>query len=133
MSEQLKLPGGAICTACGPVGSAAYNSCNNQVAQGIIPSCAAPKGGTLAPTQAGAPAISTAYVSSSSQAVFGYNSAPPAVTGPTFWVQLGQRIGLLAVALTLFIMGLFLLFSKEVTQAAHTAASIATKAAIVGA
>lgn len=46
-------PGGAICTACGPTGSPAYLSCNAQVAAGIIPQCAAPKGGSVAPQQTG--------------------------------------------------------------------------------
>lgn len=46
-------PGGAICTACGPVGSPQYGACNAQVAVGIIPICAAPKGGSVAPVQIG--------------------------------------------------------------------------------
>ena len=46
-------PGGAICTACGPVGSPQYSACNAQVTVGIIPACAAPSGGSVAPVQVG--------------------------------------------------------------------------------
>lgn len=51
-------PGGAICTACGPVGSPQYNACNAQVSVGIIPMCAAPQGGG-APVQAGGSAVAS--------------------------------------------------------------------------
>lgn len=120
-------PGGSICLGCGPECSAAWMSCNTQIAGGgVIPTCAGPTSSNTvnAPgvtSSAGQPAGtnvsggSTATGSGSSTALSSASIIPSG-----FFGTLGQQAGLLTIALILTAIGFYTMFSKQINGAVGT-------------
>lgn len=130
-------PGGSICLGCGPECSAAWMSCNTQIAGGgLIPTCAGP---TPANT-VNAPGVNSSFGKPAGTNVSGGSTATGAGTALSsqpasalsslvpsgFFGTLGEQIGLLLIALVLTSIGFYTMFSQQINKAVGTGVKVAS-------